>query len=100
MNIWGGKGELLAPAKEYFMTLLPGVPFLAWAMMSNNVFRAEGLPKIAMVSMLIPAFINLTLDPIFIIYLDMGLHGAALATTIAYICSGTFAFSYFLFGKC
>ena len=99
LNIWGGKGELLAPAKEYFMTLLPGVPFLAWAMMSNNVFRAEGLPKIAMVSMLIPAFINLTLDPIFIIYLDMGLHGAALATTIAYICSGTFAFSYFLFGN-
>lgn len=99
LTIWGGKGELLAPAKEYFLTLLPSVPFLAWAMMSNNVFRADGLPKIAMVSMLIPAFVNLILDPIFIIYLDMGLHGAALATTCAYISSGTFAFLYFMFGK-
>ena len=99
LGLWGGKGELLAPSKVYFKTLIIGVPFLAWAMMSNNVFRAEGLPKIAMISMLIPAFINLILDPIFIIVLDMGLQGAALATTISYIASGTFTFLYFVFGK-
>ena len=40
IGIWGGKGDLLIPAKEYFMPLLPGIPFLACAMMSNNVFRA------------------------------------------------------------
>ena len=99
LGLWGGKGELLAPSKVYFKTLIIGVPFLAWAMMSNNVFRAEGLPKIAMVSMLIPAFVNLVLDPIFIIYLDMGLQGAALATTISYMACGIFAFLYFIFGK-
>jgi putative MATE family efflux protein len=99
LSLWGGKGNLLAPSKVYFKTLIIGVPFLAWAMMSNNVFRAEGLPKIAMVSMLIPAFVNLVLDPIFIIYFDWGLQGAALATTIAYITSGTFGFLYFIFGK-
>ncbi len=99
IGIWGGKGDLLIPAKEYFMPLLPGIPFLAWAMMSNNVFRAEGQPKIAMFTMLIPAFINLILDPIFIIWLDWGLFGAAAATSIAYISGGTFAFGYFLFGS-
>ena len=99
LGLWGGKGDLLAPSKVYFKTLIIGVPFLAWAMMSNNVFRAEGLPKIAMISMLIPAILNLILDPIFIIYLDMGLQGAALATTISYMASGTFAFLYFIFGK-
>lgn len=99
IGIWGGKGDLLIPAKEYFKSLLPGVPFLAWAMMSNNVFRAEGQPKIAMFTMLIPAFINLILDPIFIIWLDWGLIGAAAATSIAYISGGTFAFGYFLFGS-
>ena len=99
IGIWGGKGDLLIPAKEYFKSLLPGVPFLAWAMMSNNVFRAEGQPKIAMFTMLIPAFINLILDPIFIIWLDWGLFGAAAATSIAYISGGTFAFGYFLFGS-
>jgi putative MATE family efflux protein len=99
LGIWGGKGELLAPAKTYFQILLPAVPFLAWAMMSNNVFRAEGLPKIAMISMLIPAFVNLILDPIFIITFNMGLAGAAWATSIAYFCSGLFTFLYFNFGK-
>lgn len=99
LALFGGKGDLLAPSMVYFKTLLFGVPFLAWAMMSNNVFRAEGLPKIAMVSMLIPAIVNLILDPIFIIVFDWGLQGAALATTIAYISSGTFGFLYFVFGN-
>lgn len=99
LGIFGGKGELLAPSIIYFNILLPGIPFLAWAMMSNNVLRAEGLPQIAMISMLIPAIVNLILDPIFIITFDWGLAGAAWATTIAYICSGSFTFLYFLFGK-
>lgn len=99
LGIFGGKGELLEPAIIYFNILLPGIPFLAWAMMSNNVLRAEGLPQIAMISMLIPAIVNLILDPIFIIAFDWGLAGAAWATTIAYICSGSFTLIYFLFGK-
>lgn len=99
LGVFGGKGDLLEPSVVYFKTLLYGVPFLAWAMMSNNVFRAEGLPKVAMISMLIPAIINLILDPIFIIVFDWGLQGAALATTIAYVSSGSFAFLYFIFGK-
>ncbi|MEZ4978081.1 MAG: MATE family efflux transporter [Chitinophagales bacterium] len=99
LGIFGGKGELLDPAIIYFKILLPGIPFLAWAMMSNNVLRAEGLPQIAMISMLIPAIVNLILDPIFIIAFDWGLAGAAWATTIAYICSGSFTLFYFLFGK-
>jgi Na+-driven multidrug efflux pump len=56
--IFGGKGELLPYAKEYFLVLLYGVPFLAWAMMSNNVIRAQGRPKIAMLVMVIPALLN------------------------------------------
>lgn len=99
LDIWGGKGDLLQPAQIYFLHLLPGVPFLAWAMMSNNVFRAEGLPRIAMISMLIPAFTNMLLDPLFIIALDMGIKGAAIATTLSYTASGTFTLLYFLFGK-
>ena len=52
-----------------------------------------------MFTMLIPAFINLILDPIFIIWLDWGFIGAAAATSIAYISGGTFAFGYFIFGS-
>ena len=74
---FGGQGEILAPAKSYFRIVLLGVPFLAWAMMSNNDIRAVGFPKVAMFILVVPAVANIILDPILIIWLDMGLEGAA-----------------------
>ncbi len=99
LNLFGGKGEILPYASEYFEIILIGVPFLAWAMMTNNVIRSEGAPKIAMFTLLIPAILNLILDPIFIIYLEWGLAGAAWATTISYIASAIFTFWFFFSGK-
>lgn len=99
LTLFGGKGEILPYAREYFIVILYGVPFLAWAMMSNNVIRAQGRPKVAMYVMVIPAILNIILDPIFIILLKMGLTGAAWATTISYIISALYALIYFLKGK-
>ena len=98
LRIFGGKGDILPFAREYFRVLLIGVPFLAWAMMSNNVIRAQGRPKVAMLVMVIPAVINIILDPIFIIVLDMGMAGAAWATTISYVISAFYALYFFLKG--
>ncbi len=98
LKIFGGKGDILPYAKEYFRVILLGVPFLAWAMMSNNVIRAQGRPKSAMMIMVIPAILNIILDPIFIIVFDMGLAGAAWATTISYIISAGYALYFFLKG--
>lgn len=95
--LFGGKGNILAPAKEYFQILLLGIPFLAWAMMSNNVIRGEGKPKIAMTIMLVPAILNIILDPILIIYFEMGIAGAAWATTISYLGSASYAAWFFFF---
>lgn len=98
LMIFGGKGNILPYAKEYFRIILIGIPFLAWAMMSNNVIRAQGRPKVAMLVMVIPAILNIILDPIFIIIFKMGLAGAAWATTISYIISAGFALYFFLKG--
>lgn len=94
--LFGGKGSVLAPANEYFRIVLPGIPFLAWAMMANNVIRAEGYPKMAMLTLVTPAVVNLILDPIFIIYFRWGMFGAGLATTIGYLFSAGFTFWYFM----
>lgn len=99
LKLFGGKGDILPYAKEYFRVILIGVPFLTWAMMSNNVIRAQGRPKVAMLVMVIPAILNIILDPIFIIILDMGLAGAAWATTISYIISAGYALYFFLKGN-
>ena len=61
--------------------------------------RAEGEPRIAMMTMVVPAVLNFILDPIFIAYLGWGLRGAALATTLGYMASGLYALWFFLFGK-
>ena len=99
LQLFGGKGDILEPSREYFRVILLGVPFLAWAMMSNNVMRAEGEPRMAMLSMLIPAVANIILDPIFIIWLGWGLEGAAWATTISYIASACFTSWFFFSGR-
>jgi len=99
LRLFGAQGDIMAPAKSYFIIILAGVPGLAWAMMSNNVMRAEGEPNMAMLSMMIPAVANLILDPIFIIWLDWGLEGAAWATTISYYLSAAFTTWFFLSGR-
>lgn len=97
--LFGAQGAILPHAKEYFSIILIGIPFLAGAMMSNNVIRAEGAPKVAMFIMIVPAVVNLILDPILIIHFDMGLAGAAWATTISYIFSAAYALHFFVWGK-
>lgn len=99
VRLFGGKGDVLAEAKEFFAIILYGVPFLAWAMMSNNVIRAEGYPKVAMFTLIVPAVFNIILDPVFIVLLGMGLEGAAWATTISYMASAAFTCWFFLSGK-
>ena len=96
---FGGKGNILQYALDYFKILLIGVPFLAWAMMANNVIRAEGKPQFAMLVMMIPAISNIILDAIFIGALGWGIQGAAWATTISYMLSAIYATYFFLSGK-
>lgn len=89
---FGGKGDIFEPAKIYYKVVLYGVPFLAVCMMGNNVIRAEGKPKFAMIAMIIPSVANLILDYILINILDMGMLGAAIATSVSYV----FCFGYVL----
>ncbi len=87
---FGGKGEIFEPAKIYYTVILYGVPFLALSMMANTVIRAEGKPKFAMVAMIIPSVANLVMDYILIYVFDLGMLGAAWASTISFI----FCFAY------
>lgn len=93
---FGGKGEIFEPAKIYYTIVLYGVPFLALCMMGNNVIRAEGKPRFAMIAMIIPSVGNLIMDYIFINKLDMGMEGAAWATTVSYLLCFGYVFWFFL----
>lgn len=96
---FGGKGAIFEPAKIYYRIVLYGVPVLALCMMGNNVIRAEGAPKHAMIAMLIPSIGNLLMDYVFINQLGMGMEGAAWATTISYGLCFLYILWFFLSGK-
>ncbi|MFL1894335.1 MATE family efflux transporter [Aquimarina sp. 2-A2] len=95
---FGGKGDIFDPAKIYYTIVLYGVPILGFAMMGNTVIRAEGKPKFAMIAMIIPTVGNLLMDYVFINLMDMGMHGAAWATTISYTLCFSFI-AWFFFSK-
>ncbi|HLF34248.1 MAG TPA: MATE family efflux transporter, partial [Cyclobacteriaceae bacterium] len=99
LHAFGGKGDILPLARDYFRIIIIGIPFLTWGMMANNIIRAEGKPKYAMLVLMIPAIANIFLDALFIVYLGWGLKGAAWATTISYALSAAYALGYFISGK-
>jgi putative MATE family efflux protein len=94
--LFGGKGTIFEPAKTYYQIVLYGVPFLALSMMGNTIIRAEGKPKYAMYAMMIPSITNLGLDILFINVMDLGMIGAAWATTGSYILCFIFIFLFFV----
>jgi putative MATE family efflux protein len=80
LMIFGAGPETLKYASDYFAIILIGIPFAMTGYALNNIIRAEGNPRIAMVSIFISAGINIILDPILIFGFDMGVKGAAYAT--------------------
>ncbi|MEY8849375.1 MATE family efflux transporter [Psychroserpens sp. XS_ASV72] len=94
--MFGGKGAIFEPAKIYYTIVLYGIPFLALCMMGNTVVRAEGKPKFAMYAMMIPSVGNLILDYVLIKGFDLGMAGAAWASTGSYVLCFVFLLWYFL----
>jgi putative MATE family efflux protein len=81
--LFGASEATLPYAKTYLSVLLSGLIFFVFAGAMNNIIRAEGNAKFAMIVMILSAVINGFLDYVFIICLSIGMVGAALATIIA-----------------
>jgi Na+-driven multidrug efflux pump len=61
------------------------------------IIRIDGSPKYAMWCNIVPAILNVILDYIFIFPLEMGVKGAAIATTLAQSTGGFMALYYIIF---
>lgn len=99
LELFGATETLLPLAFEYMNVILFGSIFLTISMVSNNVIRAEGNAKTAMISMMIGTGFNIILDPIFIELLDFGIQGAAIATVLGQIFAFIYVMNYFYRGK-
>ena len=96
LKLFGANGDIVIPATDYFHVIIWGIPFLAFAMMGNPVIRAVGKPNYAMCTLIFPAIANIILDIVFIKYMNLGIYGAGLATSISYGVSGLFILWFFL----
>lgn len=92
---FGADKEILPYSIEYMRIILFGAVFQIIGIGLNNFIRADGNPKIAMLTMFFGAGINIVLDPIFIYGFNMGMAGAALATIISQLCSALWVMKYF-----
>lgn len=99
LKLLGASEQMLPYAKDYMEIILIGGVFQSIGMGMNNFIRSEGNPKIAMYTMLIGAFLNTVLDPIFIFVFHWGMKGAALATILSQAVSAIWVIAYFLRGK-
>ena len=93
--LFGASESVLPYAIEYARIILFGASLWAVSMGMNNMIRADGNPRIAMVTMFISAGSNIVLDALFIYGFKMGMSGAALATVLAQSISAIWVLFYF-----
>lgn len=89
--LFGSPENVLPYAKTYTGVTAWGFPFVIFATGSANLIRADGRPKSAMMCNVIGAAVNTVLDAWFVFGMGLGMAGAAWATVIGQICSGSTA---------
>ena len=94
---WLGCSDRLLPlSAEYMMWFAPFLPFST--LLNSGLFyiRLDGSVNYAMFCNIIAAAINMFLDFLLIIILDLGMFGAAIATSIGYVIGATLILIYLL----
>ena len=96
--LFGASENTIEYAVNYMNVYAIGTLFVQLTLGMNAYITSQGFSKIAMITVLIGAICNITLDPIFIYAFNMGVSGAALATIISQAISCMFVLT-FLFSK-
>lgn len=96
---FGASEEVLPYARDFVHIIMMGAALGSISMGMNNFIRAEGNPRLAMMTQIAGALINGVLNYIFIFKLGLGIKGSALATLSGQFFSAVWVLSYFLSGK-
>ena len=95
---FGASENTISYAVDYMHIYAIGTLFVQLTLGMNAFITAQGFTTTSMVSVLIGAICNITLDPVFIFVFNMGVKGAALATVLSQAIS-TIWVVVFLSGK-
>ena len=92
--LFGSPMDVLPYATPYVRITSIGFPFLLLGTGGGHLMRADGSPKMTMISNLTGAAINVVLDALFVLVFRWGMEGAALATIIGQAASACIVLNY------
>lgn len=99
LKLLGSSPDTYQFSKDYLFYIALGGPFILFSNAFGHIVRGEGASNISMIGGLIGTIINIILDPIFILTLNMGTAGAAIATVIGNIAGCLYYLWYFNKGE-
>lgn len=96
LKFFGASVDTLPYARSFMQIIILGTPISYTMIGLNNVMRATGYPKKAMLTSMVTVLANLILAPIFIFQFGWGMRGAALATVISQFIGMVWVLSHFM----
>ena len=97
-RLFGCTDGILEQACSYIKWIALLSPFNMFGLVGMFMVRLDGAPRFAMLMNCATAFLNILLDYIFIYPLQLGLEGAAMATSLAFGV-GSIPLMFFLFSR-
>jgi len=99
MNILGADERVHSMALEYMQPLLLFLPVIVLGMVFQQFLITEGKAHISAITALVGGITSASLNFVLIYLMDMGLSGAALATSIGYTLPALVGLTYFAFNR-
>ncbi len=96
LTMFGASTDTIAYAREYMYIVLPGMFLTTLTFNLTGLIRASGYPNKSMWILAGGALLNIILDSLLIYVFDMGIAGAAWATTASMACSAVVAVWHFI----
>lgn len=96
INLLGSTKDLFNYCKEYFFVTLIFVPAFIINLLYQILTITAGKPNVGLILTLIGGISNMVLDYIFIVPMDMGISGAALATGLGNLIPAILGSIYFM----
>lgn len=96
LKLFGATVNTMEYARQYTSIILIGTPFNMIGVVLSNMARTDGSPSLSMYAMLVGAFLNTILDPVYIFVFHWGVTGAAIATITSQIISAVVLVLYFI----
>ena len=96
LRFFGASQDTLPYARDFMQIILAGTPITYTMIGLNNIMRATGYPKKAMLTSMVTVVCNIILAPIFIFHFDWGIRGAATATVISQFIGMVWVVKHFL----